>query len=141
MMRRNSNDSDEYQEIEQPTVPLQPLIDVQIDTRERFFIGKDYSNSYHKDFEFLEKYNEDYIEREKCPRMPWHDEALVVLGEVARDAARHFIQRWNIHKRELCMNDNSIPFLLPKTYDDKRELNDINWKSFLDLTPIPVNAQ
>ncbi len=32
------------------------------------------------------------------PRMPWHDEALVVTGEAARDCARHFIQRWNIHK-------------------------------------------
>lgn len=30
--------------------------------------------------------------------MPWHDEALVVTGEAARDCARHFIQRWNVHK-------------------------------------------
>ncbi len=30
--------------------------------------------------------------------MPWHDEGLVVIGEAARDCARHFIQRWNIHK-------------------------------------------
>jgi phosphatidylserine/phosphatidylglycerophosphate/cardiolipin synthase-like enzyme len=30
--------------------------------------------------------------------MPWHDEALVVFGKAARDVARHFIQRWNIHK-------------------------------------------
>lgn len=30
--------------------------------------------------------------------MPWHDEALVVFGKTARDVARHFIQRWNIHK-------------------------------------------
>jgi phospholipase D1/2 len=30
--------------------------------------------------------------------MPWHDEALVVFGQAARDVARHFIQRWNIHK-------------------------------------------
>jgi phospholipase D1/2 len=30
--------------------------------------------------------------------MPWHDEALVVFGRTARDVARHFIQRWNIHK-------------------------------------------
>lgn len=49
-----------------------------------------------KYFNFIS--NIDYIEREKVPRMPWHDEALVVLGEVARDVARHFIQRWNIHK-------------------------------------------
>ncbi len=40
----------------------------------------------------------DYIDRKIVPRMPWHDGALVVFGQVARDAARHFIQRWNIHK-------------------------------------------
>lgn len=40
----------------------------------------------------------DYIDRKESPRMPWHDEALVVNGEAARDCARHFIQRWNIHK-------------------------------------------
>ncbi|CAF1018162.1 unnamed protein product, partial [Didymodactylos carnosus] len=123
------------------TLPEEPLIDAQIDTTHRFFIGKDYSNSYVKDFEYLEKYNEDGIERNKYARMPWHDEALVVMGEVARDAARHFIQRWNIHKCEQHLNDNSIPYLLPKTYDDKKELNDIEWKNFLDLTPIRVNAQ
>ncbi|CAF1160558.1 unnamed protein product, partial [Didymodactylos carnosus] len=140
MMRQSSFDSDVEHETEQSTAQY-PLIDVQIDTTQRFFIGKDYSNSYKKDFEFLEKYNEDYIERDKNPRMPWHDEALVVLGEVARDAARHFIQRWNIHKCELGLNDGSTPFLLPKSYDDKHELNDIDWKSFLDSTPIQVDAQ
>ncbi len=43
-------------------------------------------------------FRKDYIDRKVSPRMPWHDEALVVTGEAARDCARHFIQRWNIHK-------------------------------------------
>ncbi len=71
-------------------------------------------NLYEKDFENLEKFDEglfiicfkdnifffflDYINRTLTPRMPWHDEIIVVTGEVARDCARHFIQRWNIHK-------------------------------------------
>jgi len=38
--------------------------------------------------------------------MPWHDEALVVTGEAARDCARHFIQRWNIHKVKLFISIN-----------------------------------
>ncbi len=41
---------------------------------------------------------EDNIDRKRFPRMPWHDETVVITGEVARDCARHFIQRWNIHK-------------------------------------------
>lgn len=43
-------------------------------------------------------FKKDFIDRKIEPRMPWHDEALVVFGQAARDVARHFIQRWNIHK-------------------------------------------
>ena len=42
----------------------------------------------------------DTINRHETPRMPWHDIALYVEGEAARDAARHFIQRWNAVKTE-----------------------------------------
>lgn len=37
----------------------------------------------------------DYIDRKIMPRTPWHDLSSVVYGCSARDAARHFIQRWN----------------------------------------------
>ena len=40
----------------------------------------------------------DEIDRNKQPRMPWHDIACVTYGKAARDAARHFIQRWNFTK-------------------------------------------
>ncbi|CAF4813440.1 unnamed protein product [Rotaria sp. Silwood2] len=69
-----------------------------VDETHQFFLGKDYSNYYQKDFEFIEKFDEDYIDRKLVPRMPWHNEILVVSGEAARDCVRHFIQRWNIHK-------------------------------------------
>lgn len=44
--------------------------------------------------------------------MPWHDEALVVFGESARDVARHFIQRWNIHKVRLFCFENDETFFV-----------------------------
>ncbi|CAF4056400.1 unnamed protein product [Rotaria sp. Silwood2] len=112
-----------------------------IDTKHRYFVGKDYSNPYEKDFEILERYNEDFIDRKLVPRMPWHDEALVVFGKVARDVARHFIQRWNIHKCEKFLYEESYPFLLPKTYDDPEELRVDYWKDFLDSRPFEVDAQ
>lgn len=43
-------------------------------------------------------YVPDFIERDKTPRMPWHDIGAVVYGKAARDVARHFIQRWNFCK-------------------------------------------
>ena len=38
-------------------------------------------------------------------------------------------------------DDNSYPFLLPKTYDDENELNDTNWKAFLASSPFRVDVQ
>jgi len=73
--------------------------------------------------------------------MPWHDEALVVFGKTARDVARHFIQRWNIHKCEKFINNDSYPFLIPKTYDDPDDLTVRNWKTFLEGNPFKVEAQ
>ncbi|CAF1204557.1 unnamed protein product, partial [Didymodactylos carnosus] len=69
-----------------------------MDTTQQYHVGKDYSNAPAKVFEKVEKYDEDFIDRTRIPRMPWHDEGVVVLGESARDLARHFISRWNVHK-------------------------------------------
>lgn len=37
----------------------------------------------------------DELEREKYPRMPWHDVQCALWGPPCRDVARHFVQRWN----------------------------------------------
>lgn len=61
------------------------------------------------------------FDRTNTPRMPWHDVALQLIGQPARDLSRHFIQRWNYllrtkhHSREL-------PFLLPPNDLSNREL-------------------
>ena len=101
MKSDDSTDEDEDIPIEEPADEKpKTIIDETsvVNNKTRFFLGKDYSNSYPKDFEFIDKFDEDYLERKLVPRMPWHDEALVVTGQAARDCARHFIQRWNIHK-------------------------------------------
>lgn len=40
----------------------------------------------------------DELDREKFPRMPWHDIQCALWGPPCRDVARHFIQRWNYAK-------------------------------------------
>ncbi|CAF3996900.1 unnamed protein product [Rotaria sordida] len=123
-VRKNENEdsTDEDEEVPQEPIDEKPktIIGVTpvVDKKSRYFMGKDYSNSYEKDFEFIEKFDEDYIDRKLHPRMPWHDEALVVTGEAARDCARHFIQRWNIHKADKFRFNESYPYILPKGYDD-----------------------
>lgn len=75
--------------------------------------GQDYSNPRIKDFCDLSKPEVDSLDRAENPRMPWHDVGLQILGQPARDVARHFTQRWNF----LCRTkpkQKKIPFLLPK---------------------------
>ncbi|CAF4717292.1 unnamed protein product [Rotaria sp. Silwood1] len=127
---KDDEDSDDEKILEeqQPVITTTP----ELNRKHRYFIGKDYANAYEKDFKELEDYRSDYIIRTLVPCMPWHDEALVVFGQTARDGARHFIQRWNIHKCEKYLKNNLYPFLLPKSYDDVEDLAVENWRDFLE---------
>lgn len=53
--------------------------------------------------------------RDQYPRMPWHDLQVGVSGRVARDAASHFLQRWNHHR--LSTSDYAQPVLYDITDD------------------------
>ncbi len=49
-------DSEDEEQFQEPQSSVNPL--PVIDTKRRYFIGKDYSNPYEKDFETLDKYSE-----------------------------------------------------------------------------------
>ncbi|KAF9565693.1 phospholipase D [Agrocybe pediades] len=74
--------------------------------------GKDYSNPRLSDFYNLSKPEEDMYDRTKVARMPWHDVAMQIVGQPARDLARHFVQRWNYLLR-IKNHSRVMPFLLP----------------------------
>ncbi|EAS36720.3 phospholipase D1 [Coccidioides immitis RS] len=74
--------------------------------------GKDYSNPRVQDFYDLDKPYEEMYDREVVPRMPWHDIAMHVVGQPARDLTRHFVQRWNYILRQR-KPTRPTPFLLP----------------------------
>ncbi|MEE6526808.1 hypothetical protein FKM82_027678 [Ascaphus truei] len=58
----------------------------------------------------------DFIDRMSNPRMPWRDVGAVIHGSAAKDAARHFIQRWNYTKTiKKKYKDPTYPYLLPKS--------------------------
>ncbi|XP_068212303.1 phospholipase D1 isoform X2 [Palaemon carinicauda] len=81
------------------------------------WVGKDYVNWISKDLTNLDKPFKDIVNRHQTPRMPWHDIGLFVEGPAARDAARHFIQRWNAVKDEKAKPDRYYPYLVPKSYE------------------------
>ncbi|KAK8126091.1 uncharacterized protein PG998_001850 [Apiospora kogelbergensis] len=78
----------------------------------QMYPGKDYSNPRVLDFFKLNEPYEEMYDRSRTPRMPWHDIAMQVVGQPARDLTRHFIQRWNYLRRER-KPTRPIPFLLP----------------------------
>ncbi|PIL22872.1 hypothetical protein GSI_15568 [Ganoderma sinense ZZ0214-1] len=86
--------------------------DLNSETSEHIWPGKDYSNPRVGDFHTLHKPFDDMYDRGKVPRMPWHDVSMQVVGQPARDLARHFVQRWN-HLLRIKNHTRAMPFLLP----------------------------
>ncbi|KAL5960444.1 Phospholipase D1 [Taenia solium] len=88
-------------------------------SRRFLFVGKDYENWIFRDADDLHIPEEDRIDRNEVPRMPWHDVGCVVTGSVVSDFARHFIQRWNatrLRKVKRRRSSNKLPIppmLLP----------------------------
>lgn len=56
--------------------------------------GIEYNNIRVQDIINVRSFELDQYEREKA-RLPWHDVACMVEGEVVWDLSRHFIQYWN----------------------------------------------
>ncbi|KAG8625095.1 hypothetical protein KVT40_006846 [Elsinoe batatas] len=84
--------------------------------------GKDYSNPRVQDFFSLDQPYEEMYDRTRVPRMPWHDIAMCIVGQPARDVARHFVQRWNYILRQRTPS-RPTPVLLPPPEFEQEELD------------------
>ncbi|KAJ4722113.1 Phospholipase [Melia azedarach] len=76
--------------------------------------GKDYYNARESEPNSWEDTMKDELDREKYPRMPWHDVHCALWGPPCRDVARHFVQRWNFAKRNKAPYEENIPLLMPQ---------------------------
>lgn len=83
--------------------------------------GQDYANERVKEWTVLNRPEEDLFPRDQFPRMPWHDVGMQLVGQPARDLARHFIQRWNYLLR-IKNHTREMPFLLPPADFSPEEL-------------------
>ncbi|KAL1590109.1 hypothetical protein WHR41_01227 [Cladosporium halotolerans] len=83
--------------------------------------GKDYSNPRVQDFYALDRPYEEMYDRTKVPRMPWHDIAMQIVGQPARDVGRHFVQRWNYVLRQR-IPSRPTPVLMPPPEYEHGEL-------------------
>ncbi|KAI0338902.1 phospholipase D [Trametopsis cervina] len=94
--------------------------------------GKDYSNPRVTDFHNLSKPDEDMYDRGKVPRMPWHDVSMQIVGQPARDLARHFVQRWNYLLR-IKNHTRPMPSLLPPPEFKPGELSQLGLTGTCEL--------
>lgn len=86
--------------------------------------GKDYSNPRVQDFYALDRPYEEMYDRTKVPRMPWHDIAMQLVGQPARDVGRHFVQRWNYVLRNRNPS-RPTPVLIPPPEYEQLELEEL----------------
>lgn len=99
-------------------LPFQNKVLDNLDGQAKYWFGKDYTNFIMKDFTNLDAPYVDLVDRKSCPRMPWHDIGCVVIGQSARDVARHFIERWNAVKLEKARDNLVIIFI----FQSKKEI-------------------
>ncbi|XP_073292448.1 phospholipase D zeta 1-like [Primulina huaijiensis] len=103
--------------------------------------GKDYYNPRESEPNSWEDAVKDEMDRQKYPRMPWHDVHCALWGPPCRDIARHFVQRWNHAKRSKAPNEHKIPLLMPQHHmvlphymgrtskvDIKRRTSEVNFE-------------
>ncbi|KAI0010017.1 phospholipase D/nuclease [Xylariaceae sp. FL0662B] len=57
--------------------------------------GQDYNNARVYDFEGLDNWNHNQLDRTKSSRMGWSDVALSLKGPIVGSLIDHFIDRWN----------------------------------------------
>ncbi|KAJ1678917.1 hypothetical protein EV182_003090, partial [Spiromyces aspiralis] len=104
------------------------------------FFGQDYNNARIHDFAEVNKYYWTLIDRRTTPRMPWHDIHMGMIGQPARDIARHFIQRWNFIKSTKSMHRPQLPLLMPcGDYSNTR--NDFQYRGTIRTQAIRSSAE
>lgn len=75
------------------------------------FPSVDYYNPFKKDLVKGREYHRSLIDRSH-PRMPWHDVAVMLTGEVVFDFMTHFMTYWNNAREQI--GDSSIEVLFPQ---------------------------
>lgn len=67
------------------------------------------------DFQTVEDWSHNELNKTEYGRMPWHDVAMAVVGEAVIDIAEHFVLRWNFVKRDKYKRDDTVDYLCMTT--------------------------
>ena len=72
-----------------------PIVEEENARHTYYYPGSDYINERQVDLHEVEKFYIEQLDRNKMPRMGWHDVHTMVEGPIVMDIVRHFIERWN----------------------------------------------
>ncbi|KAL2405885.1 Phospholipase D1 [Exophiala dermatitidis] len=75
------------------------------------FPGQDFNNNRIMDFQTVQDWSNNELNKTEYGRMPWHDVAMGLVGECVLDIAEHFVLRWNFIKRDKYKRDPKIDYL------------------------------
>ena len=110
-----------------------PIVEKENEAHLYLYPGSDYINERQVDLHETENFYKEQIDRNKFPRMGWHDIHTMVQGPIANDIARHFVERWNYSR----INKGSHKLVNVKAIEDtksketiKKEIQNKNFKSF-----------
>jgi phospholipase D1/2 len=63
------------------------------------------------DFQTVEDWSNNELNKTDYGRMPWHDVAMGLVGPCVLDIAEHFVLRWNFIKRDKYKRDENVDYL------------------------------
>ena len=72
-----------------------PIVEEENVNKIYFYPGADYMSERTCDMHDVDKFNVEQIDRNKYPRIGWHDIHTMVEGPIVSDIMRHFVERWN----------------------------------------------
>ncbi|KAK7885104.1 hypothetical protein LTR67_010809 [Exophiala xenobiotica] len=67
------------------------------------------------DFQTVQDWSNNELNKTDYGRMPWHDVAMALVGESVIDIAEHFVLRWNFIKRDKYKRDAGVDYLCMTT--------------------------
>lgn len=89
-----------------------PLADVHPAGADReVWPGQDWNNNRIADFNSVEDWKNNPVNKADFGRMPWHDVAMALIGPCVYDIAEHFVLRWNFVKRDKYKREEKYPWL------------------------------
>lgn len=81
------------------------------EVRKEIFPGQDFNNNRIMDFQTVQDWLENELDKSKYGRMPWHDVSMGLIGDCVYDIAEHFVLRWNHVKRDKYKRSSGVDWL------------------------------